>query len=415
MAEQGHNDACCRRCGYLLRQLVGQRCPECGQAFSFAEPDTFDRSTRSRRVRLRGRRLRLVGWITISFLVAIGVGICGLRYRWHAEQACARELRQIGGTVKFERVGPKALRDNLPAAMAWTLERVTFVELCGTRASDAEMRRVGRLGALRALYLVGTAVTTDGVAHIRALPHLKMLCLAGKEIGDDALLYLGELHELECLRLGGTAITDSGLVYVRRLRGLRELLLHETEVADAGMALLAELTSLRKLSLDGTRVSDAGLREVGHMGKLIELSLNGLALTDEGVERLGGLQELSVLYLSNTRITGRCFRTLARLPALRELYLSDVRLDQEFLKHLQLSQSLRVLWLDHTDMADHTLLDIPDVEFLVLTDNPRITDAGIQRLSGRKQLRYLNVAGTAVTAAGVDNLERSLPTVRVER
>ncbi len=44
-----------------------------------------------------------------------------------------------------------------------------------------------------------------------------------------------------------------------------------------------------------------------------------------------------------------------------------------------------------------------------------ITDAGLRDLKDMTQLKFLSVIGTKITAAGVEELHRALPTVRIRR
>jgi hypothetical protein len=44
-----------------------------------------------------------------------------------------------------------------------------------------------------------------------------------------------------------------------------------------------------------------------------------------------------------------------------------------------------------------------------------VTDAGLGHLSGLTRLKYLNLEGTGVTDAGVQDLRKALPTARIVR
>src|ERR1035441_10641934 len=73
----------CIGCGYMLRQLPSNRCPECGRAFDPADPRTM---SIGRPLRWWQRKLlRPIGWPTI-FLALLGTGgLAFLSYRPHLQ------------------------------------------------------------------------------------------------------------------------------------------------------------------------------------------------------------------------------------------------------------------------------------------------------------------------------------------
>ena len=70
MSEAMTDKARCLGCGYLLRDLPGLTCPECGREFDPADPATFDANpVRSRRWR------RVVRAMVLSALVGAGYAL----------------------------------------------------------------------------------------------------------------------------------------------------------------------------------------------------------------------------------------------------------------------------------------------------------------------------------------------------
>ena len=55
---------------------------------------------------------------------------------------------------------------------------------------------------------------------------------------------------------------------------------------------------------------------------------------------------------------------------------------------------------------------MPQLRFLILR-TPQVTDAGLARLAGLKQLESLYMEGTSVTDAGVARLHASLPELHI--
>ncbi len=103
--------------------------------------------------------------------------------------------------------------------------------------------------------------------------------------------------------LGGTALTDDGLVHVKALPKVYELHLKDTQITDAGLAHLAEMTTLARLHLEKTKVTDAGLEHLKGLGNLEYLNLYGTAVTDAGLDHLKGLNNLKKLYLWQSQAT----------------------------------------------------------------------------------------------------------------
>ncbi len=114
-------------------------------------------------------------------------------------------------------------------------------------------------------------------------------------MNDDSLVV--DFH------LGGTALTDDGLAHVKVLPKVYELNLKDTQITDAGLAQLAELGTLVRLHLEKTKVTDAGLEHLKSLGNLEYLNLYGTAVTDAGLEHLKGLGKLQKLYLWQSQAT----------------------------------------------------------------------------------------------------------------
>lgn len=101
---------------------------------------------------------------------------------------------------------------------------VVYLNLRGTKVSDAATAQLGELAELTHLHLEKTAIT------------------------DAALANLKNLQKLEYLNLYGTAITDAGLEHVAALKNLKRLYLWQTKVTDAGVEKLKQ--ALPELKID---------------------------------------------------------------------------------------------------------------------------------------------------------------------
>lgn len=83
-------DAVCKGCGYLLRDLPGVVCPECGRGFDREDPRSFDRSSR-----VFSRRR----WVARAAMVMILVLILGAVCPWGVMHGTITMTCQVCGTV----------------------------------------------------------------------------------------------------------------------------------------------------------------------------------------------------------------------------------------------------------------------------------------------------------------------------
>jgi hypothetical protein len=162
--------------------------------------------------------------------------------------------------------------------------------------------------------------------------------------------------------------TDAGLKHLEGLTALQRLNLMDTHVTDAGLEHLKGLTALQRLDLAYTRVADAGLEHLKGLTALQHLGLSHTQVTDAGLEHLKGLTQLQYLALPS-KVTDAGLVHLKGLTALQGLYLWDTA----------------------------------------------VTDTGLEHLKGLTALRELDLKGTKVTEAGVDQLKKSLPNAKVWR
>jgi len=95
---------------------------------------------------------------------------------------------------------------------------------------------------------------------------------------------------------------------------------------------------------------------------------------------------------------------LARCPSVRELVvpkmakLADTLSRVAKVKHVL---SLRVRRVEANDDDVSALAGMKNLEYLDLSRNPGVTDAGIAALAGLENLRYLNLTDTRVTGTGL--------------
>lgn len=222
-----------------------------------------------------------------------------------------------------------------------------------------------------------SAETAHIVNSLEAIRHLPpdVATVKGNALGDPEVIAITSLRSLRELDLSGCEdITDRSVSELRRLSGLEKLdLSFCNQITDSSLMALAGLPALRSINLNWCYgVTDSGLGALSQCKWLESVSLWSCEeVTDEGVTELANLPNLKVLELPEfAAITDRGLAALSH--------------------HAAKLESLR---LDH------------------LSD---VSDEGITRLSGLKQLRNLSVQSCSkVTAGGVAALQQALPECQI--
>ena len=144
-----------------------------------------------------------------------------------ADPAAVQKLKDIGGmasvlgadtnylSISF-RASAKKTKDTHLDLLAPLAKQLVWLDIGGTRVTDAGAPKLAGLKALERLHLEKTAVTDAGLEHLKGLA------------------------ELRYLNLYGTGVTDAGLVHLKGLKKLQKLFLWRTKVTDAGEANLAK-------------------------------------------------------------------------------------------------------------------------------------------------------------------------------
>ncbi len=137
--------------------------------------------------------------------------------------------------------GPAAM----PVAMENSLLQVNYLGVA-PETTDEKLAALAPVAAqITWLNLAGTKITDAGLQHVGGLTNLTMLHLEKTEIGDAGLAHLSGLANLEYLNLYGTKVTDAGLGQLSGLANLKKLYLWQTGATLAGVdALKAKIAGL---------------------------------------------------------------------------------------------------------------------------------------------------------------------------
>ncbi|MBK9974354.1 MAG: hypothetical protein IPP14_06240 [Planctomycetes bacterium] len=130
-----------------------------------------------------------------------------------------------------------------------------------THVTDAAVKHASRMDGLTDLSLIGTAVTDEGIKHLRTTK-LTYLAVWHTAVGDRGLGYISEIRTMKQLQCKDCqSITDSGVAKLVNLPDLRVLNLGQCRrVTDKSLAVLAEMPALQLIQVYETGVTDKGIK-----------------------------------------------------------------------------------------------------------------------------------------------------------
>ena len=156
---------------------------------------------------------------------------------------------------------------------------------------------------------------------------------------------------------------------------------------------VGDLASLQQSRTRESSFPGAVLAHLTGLPRLSVLKLSGHQVTDDELIHLEGLTNVSHLDLVSTRITGAGLVHLKALNRLSKLCIHDSPLTDDGLANLRKLKSLSSL----------SLVETP------------ISDAVLANLTGLTNLSELNLRGAQVTDAGVRELQKALPGLKITR
>lgn len=163
-------------------------------------------------------------------------------------------------------------------------------------------------------------------------------------------------------------------------------------LTEQGLRPLANLRHLRTLYICRNGFTDKALVEVKHISSLKNLYLSVNRFTDNGIRNLKDLPNLEFVDLSNTAVTGSGLRDTFGEKALEGLVASD-------------------LFLKDDDLREISKIKI---KRLSLSNNPLITDRGVEFLCEMTDLERLDLTGCAkLSISSRNKISRCLPQCRL--
>jgi Leucine-rich repeat (LRR) protein len=303
------------------------------------------------------------------------------------------------------------------AAQGGRLERdaqgqIDSVDLTSSWITDADLTRLAALSHLRKLNLAHTKITDVGMQYLTGLTGVTDLNLYYAEyITEDGIAPLRGWTGLERLNLRGTKVTSKVFEHLAHLPALRSLDLAYTQIDDEDFEQLAALTHLEELAIGGNRLTGAALPLLKLLPALRALDVGGIQRVDSGLWGLaltdGNLQQIAALtQLRSLNLSGANLNDVGADRPERMLSRAELR-DLSKLKPLVNLESLDLSNTPVSDDALETIRTLPKLRELRLGVAKNIDDRAVPVLLGMAKLDSLYLAGSGVTAQGIEQLRKT--------
>jgi Leucine-rich repeat (LRR) protein/uncharacterized protein (DUF1330 family) len=159
----------------------------------------------------------------------------------------------------------------------------------------------------------------EGLAGLTALEELTLGHPLEPDVGDDDMKHVGALTSLRALYIPNTRVTDAGIKHLTGLTKLQTFTAEYNNLTDAALPHIAALVSLERLGLTNCKVTGSGLKELAKLTKLERIWLNGNPVTDEHVMALKDVRNLKWVNLTGSRVSDEVFLELKKARPKLEL------------------------------------------------------------------------------------------------
>jgi uncharacterized membrane protein/mono/diheme cytochrome c family protein len=136
-----------------------------------------------------------------------------------AVTASGLSVEPVGGETTFLHVhatnGPSRIGDDAVGTLSRIAPQVVWLDLGGTKVTDAGLAHVALLKNLTRLHLQRTAVGNAGLAQLAGLTRLEYLNVYGTRVSDEGLKALAGVKTLRSLYVWQTAVTPEGVASLK--------------------------------------------------------------------------------------------------------------------------------------------------------------------------------------------------------
>ncbi|CBH14182.1 leucine-rich repeat protein (LRRP), putative [Trypanosoma brucei gambiense DAL972] len=340
------------------------------------------------------------------------------------------------------------LKDVSPLAEMTALEHLAICKCVGIETGIGSL---GKLPALRELYLIGTSMRGNSLRGLGATTSLLNLCIVSCGCLTD-VLHIADVQVLRQLTLESCTSLEEGVGKLGGLPALYELDLSYSSIVDVflqglsssrslvklnlswcdqltDVSPLAELKTLKYLNLQSCEAVVAGIGDLGKLPGLYELDLSCTPITDcalrdlcssrslvrldisscdnlTDLSALVSLKTLGELNLDACTEVKQGIGNISQLPELRRLDGTCLPITDDSLRDLSASRSLVVLCLD-------TCMDITDVSCLaavktleeISLNSCLSVEKGVEALTTLPRLRSVNLRGVKIDSEVLSELQ----------
>lgn len=343
-----------------------------------------------------------VGWVSLALMCSLS----GCDFLKIKEEAVTAPTTQTTQPAKPAEAPPPAPPPPPPPPKETPEQIATraineFKSKPPANRADSDVQKLASLdegarATITELNLETSQVGAGTTRVLKAFPNLKILNLSMVNTLEAPVMGpILECKTLECLYLDQVRIDEDFLRGLGKLDGIRDLQISRTPVGERAVGnLLKELPNLERLMLVGLQIKGACFQSITSK-KLRLLYADHTPIVPQGAKLIARLP-LTHLSLVNCKMLGDAgVAALSGLKDLRELNLSDN------------GDTL-------SDAAMVPLGRIKTLEVLRIANNNRITDNGLSRLKGLKNLKILVVNGSAITPQGMAALKKFIPDLNKE-
>lgn len=308
-----------------------------------------------------------------------------------------------------------------------TAPKVNAAEVAGLQAILAAGATVktNEAGSVTDIDLQKLTLSPETLEYLHVFSSLRVLNLADSSFSDKSLPLLEKVSPLLVqLDLRGCQLSDKAPIVIARFTGLRVLRLNgkdgDTSISDDGVKALAACKSLKVLALDDLFVGSDGLAALTGLTNLEELYVAGTIIDDHSCQLIADIPLLKKLRLARNQVTDDALATLSACSSLEELDLSeDSKITDAGMAHLAKLVQLKKLNLWRVLISDEgalALAPLTKLEWLNL-DNTKLSDTGMPLLQQMTALTFLHLGSTQITAASAPALYhlKSLKDLKITR
>ena len=303
-------------------------------------------------------------------------------------------------------------------------------QMFGPRITDRGLEQLIKTTQLSDVYIsIGSQSKLPLLRKMAQLSSLRYHIFVSRNAYNSLVTkYLANASSLVSLHMPGCPIKDSDLPDISNLPRLESLSLFDTPVTDQGLAHLPSLPSLKTLNIreyatHTSNLTDKGMIHIAKINTLESLELPS-TVTDQGLSHLIGMDRLKTLLLGNNRnYTDAAFTHISHFHNLEVLKIfTGALFTNDVLKHLTPLKQLQVLWIRRIEGLDDTglgyIAQLTNLKELKISNTlgdsePKITEAGLAKLSSLKSLESLSISGFTRSAARQLNKLTTLRTLHL--